>query len=480
MKQTLRFLLCLLLGMTGAIGMSANELVNGLWVSPTPGADFDGSTVWYNVSNYKTGGTRYYLSTASGYTEGLYVLKLSNTTPDTSDAGLWCIVSDGAGAYKFSTSNSSKAAMVAVGGASSTSFTFQTGTNSAGVSGWFIRDGKLGNNYWNQQGGYIGHWNSSSAVGDNNSTFIFEVVGDVPDVPVPEVFSASAEDATYYGLKFHAGTVYISEGNKLGDLLITKRVFDTAWALIGDASGFKLLSSGGYYVGVKSAQGASGGTSNYCYTVATEAQATDFILITNSDGTYEIARKSAPGTTFNPWTGMDAGKNIGFWNAGDGNNRLDLVDGANLTFADYKVVNGGERPTDISTLSLWYDFPATLTDAGNPWMEYGLPIGNGQIGATLMGGVLRDEIVLNEKTLYNGSPTDYGEHGKYACLGTILVDDFSGMASINNGSRPINDYVRYLDIEQGVAGVNFSNDNGTKFSRRYVTSAPNRVLAAHY
>lgn len=341
MKISRLFATCALL--LTALSASAADYVNGLWVSAEPGSDFEEETVWYQLSNYKTGGTKFYISTGAAYTETDYVLKLSNTVADVTDAGLWCIVSDGNGAYRFynkalgpgyvlSTANSSKAAMVAAAGAKSTSFTFQQGKNGAGVAGWFIKDGTSGTNYWNQQGGYLAHWNSSGALGDNNSTFIFTPAADVP----------------------------------------------------------VLLST------------------------------------------------------------------------------------------EYYKVNGGTRPTDISTLSLWYDFPSTHSGVENPWMEYGLPIGNGQIGATLMGGVRQDEIVLNEKTLYNGSPTDWGEHGKYACLGKILVDDLSEMASVKDGTQPINDYVRYLDIEQGVAGVNFSNAAGTRFTRRYIVSAPHRVMAAHY
>lgn len=289
-----------------------------------------------------------------------------------------------------------------------------------------------------------------------------------------EYFSATADDATYYGLKFRGGTVYISEEGNVGNLLVTKGALSTVWAFIGDASSFKLLSRDGHYVGVKKA------SSDFCYTVAKESEATDFTLITNSDGSFEIARKGSTGTTFNPWGGMAAGKNIGFWQAGDNNNQLVLINEADIPVLDYHKVNGGERPADISTLSLWYDFPSTLSESGNPWMEYGLPIGNGQIGATLLGGVLQDEIILNEKTLYNGSPTDWGEHGKYACLGKILVNDLSEMASVKDDSRPINNYTRYLDIEQGVAGVDFSNAAGTRFSRRYLVSAPHRVLACNY
>ena len=286
------------------------------------------------------------------------------------------------------------------------------------------------------------------------------------------IFSASAESATYYAIKFKGGAVYISEGESVGSQLVTKSGIDVFWAFIGDANSFKLMSKAGHYVGVNS--------NSYCNTVSTASEAVDFVLLTDDNGYYEIARKSDKSKTFNPWGGMSAGKAIGFWNAGDNNNKLVLIDEADMPVLDYNTVSGGERPTDISPLSLWYNFPATLSGVGNPWMEYGLPIGNGQVGATLLGGVLQDELVVNEKTLYNGSPTDWGEHGKYVCLGEILVDDLSEMASVDDDSRPISDYVRFLDIEQGVAGVRFSNVAGTRFTRQYIASAPHKVLAAHY
>ena len=478
-------MLCALLSVAGFVSVHSAEIVNGLWVSPTPATDFDATTVWYRISNYKSGGIYNYLSTANGYVDSPYILKLSNSSQDATDAGLWCITADDAGGYRFynkalgtgyvlSTSNSSKGAMVAAATATATNFTFQQGSNSAGVSGWFIKDGTSGTNYWNQQGGYLAHWNASGAMGDNNATFIFTMVGDAPEVPEPEYFSATAEDAKYFGIKFRGGTVYIAEGPYLGDLLVTKGVFNTTWALIGNAASFKLLSHTGHYVGVKKT------TNDFCYTVATASAATDFTLITNADGSFEIARKGNTGTTFNPWTGMAADKNIGFWNAGDNSNKLMFIDEAEMPIPDYNTVQGGTRPTDISPLSLWYDFPATLSEVGNPWMEYGLPIGNGQVGATLLGGVLQDEMVLNEKTLYNGSPTDWGEHGKYSCLGKILVDDLSEIASVKDNTKPISDYVRYLDIEKGVAGVRFSSAAGTHFTRQYIASAPHKVLAAHY
>ncbi len=57
--------------------------------------------------------------------------------------------------------------------------------------------------------------------------------------------------------------------------------------------------------------------------------------------------------------------------------------------------------------TLWYRQPAAYQWAGNAWMEYALPIGNGQLGACLMGGVMQDEIQFNEKTLWRERPTTW-------------------------------------------------------------------------
>ena len=52
------------------------------------------------------------------------------------------------------------------------------------------------------------------------------------------------------------------------------------------------------------------------------------------------------------------------------------------------------QPRHIHTL--WYTAPAKV------WMTSALPLGNGQFGACVMGGVRRDEIQFNEKTLWRG------------------------------------------------------------------------------
>lgn len=168
-------------------------------------------------------------------------------------------------------------------------------------------------------------------------------------------------------------------------------------------------------------------------------------------------------------------------------------DGKLVIDANEYCITAGTRPDDISDLVLWYDFPATKTGSSNAWMEYGLPIGNGKVGATLLGGIKTEEIQFNEKTLWSGKNImlDHLEQddnsglrdqliGWYQNFGSILVKDLSETFSSLNPERSVNDYVRYLDIENGVAGVNFSSVGGTAYTRRYIASKPDNAMVAHY
>ena len=53
-------------------------------------------------------------------------------------------------------------------------------------------------------------------------------------------------------------------------------------------------------------------------------------------------------------------------------------------------------------LTLWYTQPADREH----WDLYSLPIGNGELGASIFGGVDVDEIIFNEKTLWRGTSKD--------------------------------------------------------------------------
>ncbi len=131
-------------------------------------------------------------------------------------------------------------------------------------------------------------------------------------------------------------------------------------------------------------------------------------------------------------------------------------------------------------MTLWYNKPATLTGVSNIWMEYSLPIGNGYLGASLFGGIKTDEIQFNEKTLWTGGPNDLGNHGYYRNFGSLLVNDLSDNFG-DTSAKTVKDYVRYLDIEDGVAGVAYSSTDGnTQYERTYISSNPDSVIAIRY
>mgnify|MGYP002766965967 FL=1 len=154
-------------------------------------------------------------------------------------------------------------------------------------------------------------------------------------------------------------------------------------------------------------------------------------------------------------------------------------------YSEYNTVKAGTRPTDISKYALWYNVPVAKTGVSDTWMEYALPLGNGQLGTTIRGGIYKDELQFNEKTLWQGSTGNGGSEndsrGWYQNFGSIMVTDMSGAFSFDTDEKPVKDYVRYLDIINGVGGVNYkSNDDATTYARRYFTSATDKVFVAHY
>ncbi len=152
-----------------------------------------------------------------------------------------------------------------------------------------------------------------------------------------------------------------------------------------------------------------------------------------------------------------------------------------VSYHEYYSVNGVSSFTAPHNLTLWYDQPSSTTGVANEWMEYALPIGNGELGATEQGKVYTDEIQFNEKTLWSGTSAVGGDHGYYRNFGSVMVRDLSDTFSLDDDSAPVQDYVRWLDIEDAIAGVEFkSPDRNTTYRREYLSSAPDKVIAAHY
>ena len=142
-------------------------------------------------------------------------------------------------------------------------------------------------------------------------------------------------------------------------------------------------------------------------------------------------------------------------------------------------IKGVTEYTPKNPNTLWYTISADASGVAYPWMEYALPLGNGELGCMVFGGVVREELQFNEKTLWSGPANVVGAGGgnrTFANFGSLFITD----NDTTLGSHGVTDYVRYLDIEEGIAGVEFKNANGTKQTRKYLSSAPDQVIAGQY
>src|ERR1700744_942892 len=75
--------------------------------------------------------------------------------------------------------------------------------------------------------------------------------------------------------------------------------------------------------------------------------------------------------------------------------------------------------TQPRPLRLWYDRPASQWEAT-------LPLGNGRLGMTPDGGVEKENIVLNDITLWSGSEQDANNYEAYKSLPAIRQLLFEG------------------------------------------------------
>ncbi len=202
----------------------------------------------------------------------------------------------------------------------------------------------------------------------------------------------------------------------------------------------------------------------------------------NLDGTESYIKKD--GTS--DWLNM-RGDYLALWTfsdvTGDVGSKFFMEE---VNFADfpdeyyYEVldIEGIESYSPKNPNTLWYRTSAEATGVSYPWMEYALPLGNGELGCMVFGGVHNEELQFNEKTLWSGPANTVGAGGgnrTYMNFGSLLITNQD--KAIWEG---VTDYVRFLDIEEGIAGVEFKNANGTKQIRRFFSSAPDQTIVGHY
>lgn len=165
--------------------------------------------------------------------------------------------------------------------------------------------------------------------------------------------------------------------------------------------------------------------------------------------------------------------------------------------------------TEISPLRIWFDKPATM------WEET-LPLGNGRLGMSIDGGVLHENIVLNEISLWSGGPQDADNpdaikhlpeirrllaEGRNDEAEALMWDTFvckgkgTGHANgadlpygsyqmlgnlhlrFNQGTEEVNDYVRELLLDEALARVSYTSSDGVTFTREYISSFEGDVAA---
>ena len=159
-----------------------------------------------------------------------------------------------------------------------------------------------------------------------------------------------------------------------------------------------------------------------------------------------------------------------------------------------------------------------FTSPGNQekWEEFCLPIGNGYLGATFFGGIEKERIALNEKTLWTGGPSEYrpdynGGNRKNAYkyvkevqqllhdnkyndaierLPMLTCENGDGYGSYqllcdavvtfsNINPENVSNYYRQLDLDNSIYECAFDYE-GAHHIRKAFASYPNRVVCMNF
>lgn len=149
---------------------------------------------------------------------------------------------------------------------------------------------------------------------------------------------------------------------------------------------------------------------------------------------------------------------------------------------------------------LWYKKEA-------PDLNSALPVGNGRLGGMVFGGAAKEQIKLNEDSLWSGGMRHRNNPGAFAGMQEIrqLLQEgkpkeaeelaFQKMQGLPIDSRhymPLGvltiaqqftgkarEYIRSLDLTKAVAAVRFHDDAGVWFEREVFVSFPAQLMAVH-
>ena len=165
---------------------------------------------------------------------------------------------------------------------------------------------------------------------------------------------------------------------------------------------------------------------------------------------------------------------------------------ASLALASF----AGAAPKIESENWIWSDVPAQSFDADwnipednggakKGWEFEGYPVGNGRIGAMVLGNPLRERIALNEISLWTGGENAGGNCSGYSYGPTAGRDAFGSYQPFGDlliespGLDSPKDFVRALSLAEGVAVTSFKKD-GVEYVREVFASKPQNVIAVVY
>jgi alpha-L-fucosidase 2 len=166
-------------------------------------------------------------------------------------------------------------------------------------------------------------------------------------------------------------------------------------------------------------------------------------------------------------------------------------------WTDRAILSGqGARPEGRNVL--WYRAPARV------WEE-ALPLGNGQLGAMVFGGVADERLQLNENTLWDGYPLDPNNPAGREALPEVQrllfenknneavklagqtmmgvphrVKSYQSLGELwfDTPQATAGNYTRSLDLSTAVATVTYTSA-GVEYTREYFASAVDRVIVMH-
>lgn len=340
-------------------------------------------------------------------------------------------------------------------------------------------------NQWGATGAGVelGEWTSADP---NNGFQIYNESGSQVTVPVNTptgtlpTFSTDGNEVWYYINFSKGGCVLASDG--LGKSCLRARALPVdaqMWKVTGSADNAQFINKAGEYLtydrntsGAGSIKTSASPYASGFAIIPTENSDyyKDWEILVNGVNNYE-------GKNYiNQFGGTDIGGMFGLWLAGDGNNAVKFVPVNEMEFGETQYV-GSTTFKPEEPLTLWYTRPGTTANETQQWMDLGLPIGNGQLGAMILGGVMKEDISVNEKTLWTGDSELRGSYayGCYQNFGSLYVrsrEEGIGYAS------PVKNYWRDLNLTTGMARVHYENDEGVSFDRKYIASYPDNVVAA--